>query len=1049
MLCVEDNPLDAALVLETLRGAGLLVEDQVVWTEPAYRRALAEFDPDVILCDFAFPNFDGETALRIGTTEYPAIPLIFVSGTLSEERFAIALQNGAVDYIQKSRPARLPGAVLRALERAEHKRRLRRSEIRVARLSAIRDVMSAVDRAIARHSARGVLFQEACNIATNVGNVLIAGIATREGPAATLKIEAWAGPAIRARFQAWLDSLSPLDYGSDTLFDALRTKAAFVVNDLADDLSLPKRRELWAVGVRSMGAFPLIVDGEAIGAMVIATGETGFFNAEEIGLVTDVAGNLSFALEFINGQRRVDRLSRIRDLLSAVNETIVRVTDGPSLFREVCRIACELAGYVSVFVVALDTGPSEHVRNPAVIAGAAGGWAQNVALLERTIVENLRHDRGLVSAALRTLRPQFANDLQPGDEAAGHVHPSIHHHGVRAIGAFPLTVENGAVGVMVFDTIEAGYFDAAEIALLTNLTNNVSFALDHIGRRERLERLSRIRDVLSAVNAAIVRIPDRSGLCHEACRIAVDVGGFARAVLVELDGAARERGTEPELVETSLRTLRPAVKRSVLDGTLAAGSFPIVVDGLAVGAMVFETSVREYFDTEELELLTNLTNNLAFGLSLIEKQRRVDYLSYYDVMTQLPNRLQFYDTLGWDIAAAKKAGKSVALVIVDVSRFSVFNNTLGELVGDEALRKIASRLGESVEAGRIARVGGDQFALSFPMIDDLSPVAALVTEDGLKSFEAPFTIGERELHLMARAGCAVYPGDGAGPEELFQNAETALLSAKTSGATYRLYSPELNVRLAKQLDLEGRLQRAIAEQQFVLFFQPKVAFAGTKIVGFEGLIRWNEPGHGLVFPGAFIPMLERTGMIIPVGRWALLEAARQYEEWRRAGREPPRIAMNLSAVQLRGDRLVDDVRAALECFEDGCGLDLEVTESMLVENVESAIEKLSEIKALGPHLSLDDFGTGYSSLSYLHQLPLHALKIDRSFVSGMRDDANKLSIVSTIVSLGKALGLTTIAEGVETAEDAELLERLGCDQMQGFYISRAVPAEEAARFLRS
>jgi EAL domain-containing protein (putative c-di-GMP-specific phosphodiesterase class I) len=301
---------------------------------------------------------------------------------------------------------------------------------------------------------------------------------------------------------------------------------------------------------------------------------------------------------------------------------------------------------------------------------------------------------------------------------------------------------------------------------------------------------------------------------------------------------------------------------------------------------------------------------------------------------------------------------------------------------------------------------------------------------------------------MARAGCAVYPADGAGPEELFQNAETALLNAKTSGATYRLYSPELNVRLAKQLDLEGRLQRAIVEHQFVLFFQPKVAFAGANVVGFEGLIRWNEPGRGLVFPGEFIPMLERTGMIIPVGRWALLEAARQYEEWRRAGREPPRIAMNLSAVQLRQDRLVDDIRAALECFEDGCGLDLEVTESMLVENVESAIEKLSAIRALGPRLSLDDFGTGYSSLSYLHQLPLNALKIDRSFIIGMLHDSNKRGIVSTIISLGKALGLTTIAEGVETEGDAELLKRLGCDQMQGFYISKAVPAEEAARFLR-
>jgi EAL domain-containing protein (putative c-di-GMP-specific phosphodiesterase class I) len=259
----------------------------------------------------------------------------------------------------------------------------------------------------------------------------------------------------------------------------------------------------------------------------------------------------------------------------------------------------------------------------------------------------------------------------------------------------------------------------------------------------------------------------------------------------------------------------------------------------------------------------------------------------------------------------------------------------------------------------------------------------------------------------------------------------------------------LNVRLAKLLDLEARLRRAIEEQQFVVFYQPKVELSGRKIVGFEGLLRWNDPERGLIAPGAFIPLLERSGMIIPVGRWAMLEAARQYEEWRRAGLNPPRIAMNLSAVQMRQDGLIDDVRAALALFENGCGLDLEVTESMLFENIETTAERLRQIKVLGPQISLDDFGTGFSSLSYIHQLPLNALKIDRSFIIGMYEDANKRSIVSTIISLGDALNLKTIAEGVETKQDADLLQLLRCDQMQGFLVSKPVPAAEASRFLRT
>jgi diguanylate cyclase (GGDEF)-like protein len=1046
VLFVEDNLLDVELALQELRGAGLLVEEKVVSTEPEYRAALEEFKPNVILCDFSFPSFDGETALRIATMVHPLIPLIFVSGTLSEEGLAIAVQHGAVDYIQKSNPVRLPAALLRALERAERQRLLSLAEERVSRLSTIRDVMSAVDRAIVRIHDRGALFQEACRIATDIGKFPFAAIVTCGDEPSGCTVDASAGFPIEEGLERWLASLSP----------GIQQRGAFVFDDFARQTSARKPRELWDAGIRAIGVFPLTVKGEMIGAMVIAASEEEFFSGEEIGLVTDVASNLSFALDFIREQQRVSRLSRIRDVLAAVNEAIVRLTDVDVLYREVCRIAYEAAGYVSVFAVTVD----QDFRHPCVVS-ATGVWSREVPALELRIAENLKNGRGVVSAAVHTLRAAVVNDLERSDPATLHLHPVAVQDGVRAIGAFPLIVEGRGIGAMVFDSVEAGYFDDEEVALLTNLTSNLSAALNHVHRRERLDRLDRIRDVLSALNVAIVRLRDRSELCREACRIAVEIGGFTKAMVAEIDstsgeitmpfvsGQSSRSAQDLGVIETSIGSLHPAIKGDFPDsgGIRAAGSFPIIIEERAVGAMVFETGVRDYFAVEEVELLTNLTNNLAFGLNLLEKQQRVDYLSYYDVMTQLPNRALFLDRLGRDLAACKKGGKSLALAIIDISRFSALNNTLGEHVGDEALRKIALRLRETFDESRLARIGGDKFAVTFPMLDDLGPVAGFITEDGIKIFETPVSIQGRDVRVMARAGCAVFPADGAGAEELFQKAEAALVSAKASGATYRFYAPELNERLATQLDLEARLQRAIEENQFVLFYQPKVEVIGRKIVGFEGLLRWNDPERGLIFPSDFIPLLERTGMIIPVGRWALIEAARQYEEWRRAGLNPPRIAMNLSTVQLGQDRLVDDVRSALEGFEESCGLDLEVTESMLFQNIESAIEKLRAIQVLGPRISLDDFGTGYSSLSYIRQLPLNALKIDRSFIIGMLDDVNKRSIVATIISLAGALGLTTIAEGVETEQDARLLELLCCDQMQGYLISKAVPPDLASRFL--
>jgi EAL domain-containing protein (putative c-di-GMP-specific phosphodiesterase class I) len=300
----------------------------------------------------------------------------------------------------------------------------------------------------------------------------------------------------------------------------------------------------------------------------------------------------------------------------------------------------------------------------------------------------------------------------------------------------------------------------------------------------------------------------------------------------------------------------------------------------------------------------------------------------------------------------------------------------------------------------------------------------------------------QELRIAAKLGVAIYPADGMDAGTLYRNAEAALKRAKVSGERYLFYTPHINTRVIGRLDLENRLRKAVEQQQFVLHYQPKVDLRSSLITGLEALIRWNDPEKGLIPPVQFIPLLEETGLIREVGRWAMEEAIRVHRDWRARGLHPPRIAVNMSSIQLRQRELVDEIRAVVGGAGEESGLDIEITESLLMENIEESIGKLQVIRDLGIRISVDDFGTGYSSLSYINKLPINTLKIDRSFVTGMNDNEDKASIVATIISLAKSLRLKVVAEGVETDPQATLLRELHCDEMQGYLFCRPLAADK-------
>ncbi|HWQ38809.1 MAG TPA: EAL domain-containing protein [Burkholderiales bacterium] len=615
-------------------------------------------------------------------------------------------------------------------------------------------------------------------------------------------------------------------------------------------------------------------------------------------------------------------------------------------------------------------------------------------------------------------------------------------------------------------------------------------------QEQKIARLSRIHAVLSGINSAIVRIRERQELFAEACRIVVEHGGFSIGWIARLDeptgrlvpvaqaGLPLDLGggsqsLEPRagfapagVAEIALREGRPAIDNDLGAGRRSADAaqypdtlsirraaielgarsvivLPLFVEERTFGVLTLYAPERNFFDEEEVKLLTELAGDISFALAFLAKEEKVNYLAYYDALTGLANSTLLLDRLGQALRAARRERRMAALVFADLERFHVVNDTLGRSTGDACLKEVASRLRRQARAEDIvARIGADCFAVALIDVSDADEAAHLL-HDRVSAFaRQPIVLSGQELRLSARFGVAMYPSDGQSPETLYANAEAALKRAKSTGEPFLFYTPEMNARIAESLVLENKLRAALEKDQFVLHYQPKVTVRDRRITGFEALIRWNDPELGLVSPAKFIPLLETTGLIREVGRWALSRVARDCRLWAENGVAPPRVAVNVSAIELRQKDFLDTMIEAAQMIRDTNGLlDLEITESVIMENLDAVTGKLQTLRGLDMQIAVDDFGTGYSSLAYIARLPIHALKIDRSFTAGMTDSADSLAIVTSVISLAHSLRLQVIAEGVETPQQAAMLEELGCDQMQGYFFSRPLPPDAVGRLL--
>jgi diguanylate cyclase (GGDEF)-like protein len=988
-------------------------------------------------------------------------------------------------------------------ERAAEKAKADQQKERLTRMFA---ALNATNEAIMRAKSRAELFGLVCEAAVVGGNFTSTAIALERPGALFLENVASAGADRERAFRVQLSPDAARPEGQGITGIAFRTGQPCITNDYLKDFGSSGHfsKAVQNSGTRSGAALPLLKNGKSIGAVVFLSSELDAFSPELIGLLQRLAENLSFALdnfdraeEKARADTQKERLTRMFAALSATNEAIVRAKSRTELYELVCEAAAKGGRFNSSSILL----PRPGTDRLDVVA-SAGPTAVNARRLTVSTSEAFAEGRGLCGTAFRTRQSSISNDI-PNDPRSHAFQQLIQNDGARSGAAFPLLVGGQSAGVMLFISSEPDTFTIEFAELLQRLADNVSFALGNFDRadekartEQQKERLTRMFAALSATNEAIMRAKSRTELYEMVCEAAAQGGKFASAnialarpdsdffELAAVAGPTSESArhvristseAQPEgrgLAGTAFRSGKACISNDYLasrnthafhdqahkDGARSGAAFPLTVRERVIGVMLFLSLETETFTAEFAELLQRLADNVSFALENFdradEKQmadERIEYLASHDSLTQLPNREMFNGLLRHAIGAAGRYQRQFAVLFIDLDRFKVINDSLGHEAGDRLLVEVANRLRGALRASDIvARLGGDEFVVILEQTaepHDVERIAAhLLTVLG-----QPMQLGGHECHTTASIGIAMYPFDGTDVEMLTKNADMAMYLAKEDGKNaFRFFTNEIKAQSIERLTLESALRRALERDQFLLHYQPKVDMVSGQITGVEALLRWQHPQLGLVSPMQFIPLAEETGLIVPIGRWVLREACAQNMIWQRRGLRPVSMAVNLSPRQFADEHLLHDIDDALAA--SGMSpvlLQLEVTESMVMRNVSRAIKVLNGIQSRGIRLAIDDFGTGYSSMSLMKQFPIDTIKIDRSFVRDLPNDTEDQAIAQAIISMGKALGMTVVAEGVETAEQQAFLRNHFCDEMQGYLFSKALPAQQLARLLRA
>jgi diguanylate cyclase (GGDEF)-like protein/PAS domain S-box-containing protein len=809
---------------------------------------------------------------------------------------------------------------------------------------------------------------------------------------------------------------------------------------------LPERvREAHARHVREFGASG--ATGRRMGALGTLTGRRA--DGSEFPIEASISQQrlpgrrlytaiLRDVTDRVEAERRLRRQNDFYGALSQTNHAIVHARDAGLLMQEICRICVE-HGHAKIAYIGLVE--ARRVA-PAVWAGPAEEFLDGLSIpLDSAQPEG----NGPIAELVRNGRPAIVNDFLadprtlPWRERAARL-------GTRATAAFAFRRGGKVAGVLSLHVTEPGFFDPPLVALLEEMVNDLSFALDNLDRQvARLEAeqrrraaMERFETIFNATPAATTISSLDDGTVLAVNDAACALYGYKREEMVGRTAQALEMWAGPQEREGFHR--RVSAERRV--------------SGHEVRLRRRSGELRDVQMSAELIDFLDQPCVLAISNDVTERKRyeaRIEYLATHDGLTDLPNRNLMQDRIEQVISHARRVGRQVAVLYLDLDRFKVVNDGFGHPFGDALLKAAGERLRGVVRPGdTIARQSGDEFLILLADLRRPEDVF-LVARKVLEAFEAPLTLDGREVHVSFSIGISVFPQDGETANALITNADVAMYRAKDlGGKTYQYFTREMSEETRQRVDLETQLQVALARNQMHLAYQPKVDLASGRIIGCEALLRWTHPELGAVSPARFIPAAEDSGLIVPIGDWVLRSACAQNKAWLDAGLAPVSVSVNLSVRQFLQQDVVAWVQDALrQSALPARQLELELTESLIAQNTEKVIATISQLKAMGVRLSIDDFGTGYSSLSYLKRFRVDTLKIDQSFIRHLLTERDDAAIAVAVVSLAHSLGMKAIAEGVETAEHCEFLRRHGCDEIQGYYFAKPVPAAEFEAMLRS
>ena len=779
----------------------------------------------------------------------------------------------------------------------------------------------------------------------------------------------------------------------------------------------------------------------------------------------------------ITEQKRQEGLLRIE--LAITRYLADAEVEDEEAVRFVLRTFCESQGWKCARLFRLDAA--------AGVMKLEAGWNAPDPRLDR-FMEGSRQLRvrpgiGVIGSVWQSMRAEWLADAAADERIAAL--PLWREAGLRSALAFPVVSGGAAIGVV---SISSPTMRPPDERLLQH-AEIIGSQLGHFLQRRRAEAERRAAERRQSVylryQEKIGRLGESALGMRRAGELILDAAqamleGLGADAVAYVEQASKERSVVVRevlgLPEEPSRAVAEYAEDDPIAAVLHRGTATIIerasraplpfdwaasVSSAALVPVAGERSTRgalcaisrhaSAFGADELRFIESAASVLSSGLQRIDSEARLAYLAQFDTLTGLPNRALLADRFAQMIVQARRHAKQLAVLFIDLDDFKLVNDALGHAAGDELLREVAGRLQRSVRGGdTVARISGDEFAA---VLADLARAdhAALVAQKILDALAVPIEIGGKEVFAAASIGIATFPADGDDAEALLGAADAAMYRAKEAHRnSYQFFTVEINERSQARARLSSELRRALERDEFRLFYQPKIDLRDGRTRGAEALLRWQHPERGLIAPAQFIPVLEETGLIVPVGQWAVRRACEDLKAWSASGVAPISVAVNLSARQFRQPDL--DVRIKSIIHAAGIEpalIELEITESQLMHDPEHAIRMLTNLRATGMSIAIDDFGTGYSSLAYLTRFPLAALKIDRSFVKDVLSDRADATIVRTIIDMAKQLGLKVVAEGVETTEQATFLREVGCEQAQGYLFAKPMPADELITFLRA